>query len=183
MADRIRLYCYIEIMAHSGMRPTEAKNLLWSNIVGFKSSRDKPIKDKDVRLQVRGKGKSGTSIPLLAVVPALSMLWEMFEAEVGREPEDADPVFADAQGNAIKSFKTGFNELLKASGLELDYRGKRRTAYSLRHYYISRMLISGASIYDVSLNTRTSLEMIEKHYAHVATEDIKDRLRPQSSEW
>jgi integrase len=182
-ADRIRLYCYIEVMAHSGMRPTEAKNLTWANILGFRECKDKPIGQRDIRLQVRGKGKHGTSIPLLDVIPALSMLWELFETEVGREPSDADPVFADAEGNAILSFKRSFNELLKAAGLEYDYRGVRRTPYSLRHFYISQMLIKGTSIYDVALNTRTSLQMIEQHYAHVATEQIKDRLRPGQSEW
>lgn len=182
-ADRIRLYCYIEIMAHSGMRPTEAKNLTWANIIGFSECKNKPIGEQDVRLQVRGKGKHGTSIPLLDVIPALSMLWDMFEKEVGREPEDDDPVFTDAEGKQILSFKRSFNELLKAVGLEYDYRGVRRTPYSLRHYYISTMLIKGASIYDVALNTRTSLQMIEQHYAHVATEHIKDRLRPGQVSW
>ncbi len=181
--DRIRLYCYIEIMAHSGMRPTEAKNLTWANIIGFRECRQRPIGEQDVRLQVRGKGKHGTSIPLLDVIPALSMLWDVFEKELGREPEDGDPVFADADGKQILSFKRSFNELLKAAGLEYDYRGVRRTPYSLRHYYISAMLIKGASIYDVALNTRTSLQMIEKHYAHVATEHIKDRLRPGQTGW
>nr|WP_281388708.1 tyrosine-type recombinase/integrase [Rhizobium cellulosilyticum] len=183
MADRIRLWCYIEIMAHSGMRPTEAKNLTWANIVGFKETRDGPIKDKDVRLHVRGKGKHGTSVPLLGVIPALDMLWRLFEGERERAPNDDDAVFSDSSGQPIGSFKKSFNELLKATGLEYDYRGVRRTPYSLRHFYISQMLIKGTSIYDVALNTRTSLEMIEKHYAHVATEHIKDRLRPGQSEW
>ncbi len=182
-ADRIRLYCYIEIMAHSGMRPTEAKNLTWANIIGFRDCKDKPVGQRDVQLQVRGKGKHGTSVPLLDVIPALSMLWDMFVTEVGREPEDSDPVFADTEGKQIQSFKKGFNELLKAADLERDYRGVRRTPYSLRHYYISRMLIKGTSIYDVALNTRTSLQMIEKHYAHVITDDIKDRLRPNQPNW
>ena len=182
-ADRIRLYCYMEIMAHSGMRPTEAKNLKWGNIIGFRACLKKTIGEMDVRLQVHGKAQHGTSVPLLDVIPALRLLWEMFAEETGKEPEDNDPVFADAHGKAITSFKRGFNELLKAAGLEYDYRNVRRTPYSLRHYYISKMLVSGASIYDVALNTRTSLEMIEQHYAHVATEDIKDRLRPQGSTW
>jgi integrase len=107
----------------------------------------------------------------------------MFETEVGREPNDDDPVFADAEGKPITSFKKSFNELLKAADLEYDYRGKRRTPYSLRHCYISKMLIKGTSIYDVALNTRTSLQMIEQHYAHVATEAIKDRLRPEGTTW
>ncbi|ATN35220.1 hypothetical protein ACO34A_15560 [Rhizobium sp. ACO-34A] len=177
-ADRIRLYCYIEIMALSGMRPTEAKNLLWGNVLGFRATLNQPIGKKEIKLQLRGKGKHGTAFPFPAAIGAFSMLWEMFETEVGREPEDSDPVFADAKGLAIKSFSNGYNELLKAAGLEFDYRQKRRSSYSLRHYYISEMLIAGKSIYDVALNTRTSAEMIERHYAHVATEDIKGRLVP-----
>jgi integrase len=56
-SDRTKLYCYVEIMAHSGMRPTEAKNLTWANIIHFREGKDKPIGQRDVRLQVRGKGK------------------------------------------------------------------------------------------------------------------------------
>ena len=111
------------------------------------------------------------------------MLWEVFEAEVGREPNDDDPVFADADGNRIGSFKKSFNELLKAAGLESDYRGVRRTAYSLRHYYISWMIAKGVSVHDIARNTRTSMEMIDKHYAQVSTEQIKDNLRPGQTEW
>jgi hypothetical protein len=111
------------------------------------------------------------------------MLWDLFEAEVGRPVNDDDPVFADGEGKAIASFAKGFTQLLKASGLEYDFRGHRRTPYSLRHYYISAMLINGASIHDIAINTRTSLEMIEKHYDHVITEQIKHRLRPGQTEW
>jgi integrase len=59
-ADRIKLYAYIEIMANSGMRPTEAKNLVWANILLFRECRNKPIEQQDARLQVQGKGKHGT---------------------------------------------------------------------------------------------------------------------------
>ena len=43
--------------------------------------------------------------------------------------------------------------------------GKPRTAYSLRHTYISMRLMEGADIYQVAKNCRTSVEMIEKYYA------------------
>ncbi len=183
MADRIRLYSYVEILAHSGMRVSDGKNLKWANILGFRECRTKPIGQQDVRLQLRSKGRSGTSIPLLDVIPALHMLWDLFESEVGRPVNDDDPVFADSDGKPIASFAKSFTQLLKVCGLERDFRGKRRTPYSLRHYYISAMLIKGASIHDIAINTRTSLEMIEKHYDHVTTEAIKHRLRPEQTEW
>ena len=51
------------------------------------------------------------------------------------------------------------------TGLKLDRDEKPRTAYSLRHTYICMRLMEGADIYQIAKNCRTSVEMIEKHYA------------------
>lgn len=177
-ADRIRLHSYIELMANSGLRPTEAKNLTWGNVRHFKETRDLPLYKRDAGFEVYGKSKHGSAIPLRDVISALHSLWELFVNEVGREPHDDDPVFADANGKPILSFSRGLNALLKAAGLEKDYRGKRRSAYSFRHYYISQMLAKNVSVHHVARNTRTSIAMIDKHYAQVNTEQIKDYLRP-----
>jgi integrase len=143
----------------------------------------KAIGERDARLQVRGKVKHGTAVPLFGTVAALDMLWDLFVFEVGREPIDDDPVFAGSDGKAIKSFKRSFTELLKAAGLEKDYRGVARTTYSLRHYYISAMIAQNVSVHHIARNTRTSLEMIDKHYAQVSTEEIKDYLRPGQADF
>ena len=42
--------------------------------------------------------------------------------------------------------------------------GRPRTAYSLRHTYISMRLMEGANIYQIAKNCRTSVGMIEKYY-------------------
>jgi hypothetical protein len=49
--------------------------------------------------------------------------------------------------------------------LKTDRQGNNRTLYSLRHSYISFRLLEGADIYQIAKNCRTSVEMIEKHYA------------------
>jgi hypothetical protein len=54
---------------------------------------------------------------------------------------------------------------LKRTGLKLDREGLPRTAYSLRHTYISMRLMEGADIYQIAKNCRTSMEMIQKFYA------------------
>ena len=64
-------------------------------------------------------------------------------------------------GNPIKMF----NNILKEEDLKFDRDEQRRTAYSLRHTYICFRLMEGADIYQVAKNCRTSVEMIEKHYA------------------
>ena len=60
-----------------------------------------------------------------------------------------------------------FNAVLKDIGLKhTDGRPPvRRDFISLRHTYISFRLIAGAPIYDVANNCRTSVEVIEDHYA------------------
>ncbi|WP_082469600.1 site-specific integrase [Rhizobium sp. Leaf311] len=177
-ADRVRLHAYIELMANSGLRPTEAKNLTWGDISLYRETRKLPLHKQDARLAVRGKGKHGNTVPLYGAVSALEMLWNLFEHDLGREPQDDDPVFADETGKPILSFKKGLNALLIAAGLEKDNRGVRRTSYSFRHFYISQMLANNVSVHHVARNTRTSLAMIDKHYAQVNTEQIKDFLRP-----
>ncbi len=68
--------------------------------------------------------------------------------------------------------RDAFNKILDEQGLKFDRDGKRRTAYSLRHTYISTRLMEGASIHMIANNCRTSVQMIEEHYAS----HIKDRL-------
>ena len=65
-----------------------------------------------------------------------------------------------------------FNTILEEEGLKFDRDGQRRTAYSLRHTYISMRLMEGANIHQVANNCRTSVQMIEQFYAA----HIKDRL-------
>ncbi|WP_320203936.1 hypothetical protein [Agrobacterium rosae] len=58
-----------------------------------------------------------------------------------------------------------FNKVLAACDLKTDREGNRRSAYSLRHTYICVRLLEGVDIYQIAKNCRTSVEMIEKHYA------------------
>lgn len=177
--DRTLLHAYVMIGAFSGLRPTEMYNLTWGDVLGYRVGRHKPVDARDIRLQVRGKGKSGKAIPQKAAIPWFDTLWMLFERSMGQEPVDADPVFASEQGKRVSSVANGFTELLKAAGLERDHRGIKRTPYSLRHFHISEQLANGAEVMDVARNCRTSLVMIDKHYGQVRLERVVDRLRPE----
>ncbi len=177
--DRTVLHAYVMIGAFSGLRPTEMYNLTWGDVLGYRAGRKKSVDDRDIRLQVRGKGKSGKAIPQKAAIPWFDTLWMLFQRSMGREPDDSDSVFANEQGKRIASVANGFTELVKAAGLERDHRGIKRTPYSLRHFYISEQLANGAEVLDVARNCRTSLAMIDKHYGQVRLERVVDRLRPE----
>jgi len=80
-----------------------------------------------------------------------------------RLPQPTDPIFPNWQREL-------FETILQEENLKLDREGRPRTAYSLRHTYICLRLMEGADIYQIAKNCRTSVEMIEKHYAaHIKT--------------
>lgn len=64
-----------------------------------------------------------------------------------------------------------FNWVLKETGLKEDANGKPRSLYSLRHSAITFRLLygSGIDILTLARNARTSVEIINKHYASTVT--------------
>lgn len=172
-----QVHDFVLLMANTGLRPDEAKNLQHRDISIVE---DHATGDRILEIEVRGKRGIGycKSMPG-AVKPYERLLYrplpmpashnkgksgDISKKEV-RYPQPMDYVFPD---NHIKLF----NGVLKRAGLKNDRDGNRRTAYSLRHTYICMRLMEGADIYQIAKNCRTSVEMIEKFYAA----HIKDTL-------
>lgn len=150
------LHDYVLFMANTGLRPDEATRLEHRDV---KIVVDAQTGDRILEIEVRGKRGVGycKSMPN-AVLP--------YERIVGRNnPQPTDKVFQT-------NHRELFNSILEEISLKKDRDGRRRTAYSLRHSYISMRLLEGADIYQIAKNCRTSVEMIEKHYAA----HIKDQI-------
>ena len=68
--DRAVLHAYCMIAAYTGCRPTELlRNLTWGDVLGYRECRGQPLSRRDIRLRVRGKGKSRVFVPMLAALP------------------------------------------------------------------------------------------------------------------
>lgn len=167
------------IGAFSGMRPTEMKNLNWGDVLGYRSGRKKALKDRDIRLRVRGKAKSREFVPQEAALLWFDTLWNFWVTRQGKDPSDTDPVLATREGKRLGSTKKGLTELLTKCDLLFDYRGVRRTFYSFRHFYISQQLAHGVDVFALARNTGTSSEMIDKFYGQVTNARMKKQLRPE----
>jgi integrase len=172
-----QVYDFVLFMANTGLRPDEAFNLQHRDVT---VARDDGTREEILEIEVRGKRGVGhcKSMPgAVRVYKRLLARAKPVQHESRREkqlrrrqggespsplaleyPKPTDLVFP---GNHIKLF----NNLLERTNLKLDRDGKPRTAYSLRHTYICMRLMEGADIYQVAKNCRTSVEMIEKHYA------------------
>jgi len=149
-----QLHDFILFMANTGLRPDEAYKLQYRDIAIVED-----IDTDEIILEIEVRGKRGVGF-----CKSMPGAIRPFERLIKRnDPQPSDLVFP-------KSFLSILNRVLEEEGLKFDRDENRRTAYSLRHSYICFRLMEGADIYQVAKNCRTSVEMIEKHYAaHIKT--------------
>ena len=145
-----QLHDYVLIMTNTGLRPDEAKLLEYRDI---EIVDDEATGETILEIEVRGKRGVGYCKSMPGAVRPFERMIKRNITDQGTErlfPND---------------FKKMLNGILTEQKLKFDRNGKARTAYSLRHSYICFRLLEGADIYQVAKNCRTSVEMIEKHYA------------------
>jgi integrase len=144
-----QLHDYVLFMANTGLRPDEAARLEFRDVTAVK---DDSTEEIILEIEVRGKRGVGYCKSTTGAVRPF------FRLRKRNKPNPTDCLFP---GNHRELFNTILDELK----LKRDRDGNRRTAYSLRHTYICLRLMEGADIYQIAKNCRTSVEMIEKHYA------------------
>jgi len=144
-----QLHDYVLFMANTGLRPDEAARLEFRDVAIVT---DEATGERILEIEVRGKRGVGYCKSMPGAVLPFRRL---------KERNGGDPINRLFPTVQRKVFTAILNEL----GLKNDRDGNPRTAYSLRHTYICFRLMEGADIYQIAKNCRTSVEMIEKHYA------------------
>jgi integrase len=165
-----QLHDFVLFMANTGLRPDEVKHLEFRDVEIVK---DDWSGDRILEIEVRGKRGVGYCKSMPGAVRPFERLRDRPRplggfsengasdngpAFCAKPPKPTDKLFPN-------EFKKMFNGILADNNLKFDRHGKARTAYSLRHSYICFRLLEGADIYQIAKNCRTSVEMIEKHYA------------------
>ncbi len=165
-----QLHDFVLFMANTGLRPDEVKHIEFRDI---EIVTDEWSGDKILEIEVRGKRGVGYCKSMPGAVRPFERLrdrprptkrlmddelQQKSEGQAEQLPKLTDKLFPN-------EFKKMFNRILVENDLKFDRDGKARTAYSLRHSYICFRLLEGADIYQIAKNCRTSVEMIEKHYA------------------
>ncbi|MBL8714261.1 MAG: site-specific integrase [Alphaproteobacteria bacterium] len=158
--DAEQLHDYVLFMGNTGLRPDEANNLQHRDV---EIVTDKATGERILVIEVRGKRGVGYCKSTAGAVRPYERLLK--RAKTANDPK-AEPFYPQPTDMVFPgSHVTMFDNVLAKNNLKRDRDGKARTSYSLRHTYICMRLLEGADIYQVAKNCRTSVEMIEKHYA------------------
>jgi integrase len=167
--DRVMLWSYVLILANTGIRIGEARDLKWRDIREInppKGANEPP----NIALYVRGKtGAREVVARTPDIKKYFARILELRRTELmGKEPDLESLVFCHADGKPIQSFKKSFNALVKSAGVEKDTHGHRRTIYSLRHTYATFRLMEGVHQFVLARNMGTSVAMLESFYGHTS---------------
>jgi integrase len=152
---------YLLFMANSGLRPNEARQLRWADVRIEQDGRKKSLV-----VEVAETTKTGARV-VVCREGAEHYLARLKEVSSHTEPKDL--VFGDMDGEPIENFNATFKSLLEKLKLLTDRHGKRRTIYSLRHFYCTQALLSEVPIHILAKNMGTSVAFIQSHYSHVLT--------------
>jgi integrase len=172
---RTMAYNFVLIMCNTGMRPSEAKNLRWRDIM--------PAKDRDGReivvVFVQGKGKSRKLVAPQSVGDYLERIRSTAKAT---KPDDS--VFTTSTGESAKTlYKNMIDDLLTQASLRDGSNGVPRSTYCFRHTYATFRLSEGVDVYFLAEQMGTSVKMIEDHYGHVNTVKHADRVLMGMGGW
>jgi integrase len=165
---RTMAYNFMLIMANTGMRTGEARDLKWRDIDMRKTRDGRPF----VTLNVRGKGKYRELIAAGNVATYLDRI-----RAISKATKSDDPVFTTADGKTAKSlYDTLIADLLTKSGLLYGASGTRRSGYCFRHTYATFRLTEGVDVYFLAKQMGTSVKMIEDYYGHITPAKNAERI-------
>ncbi len=153
--DRKLLRDYVLIMANTGMRVGEQRNLKWKDV---EQTTDR---DKNKILVCRVDGKTGKRT--VVCNEDTERKFERVKELTGHANGD-DWVWAKRDGSLKKDFSVGFASLRNAVFGDDD----TRTLYSLRHTYATFKIINeNMNLKKLAEQMGTSVAMIDKHYGHL----------------
>lgn len=93
------------------------------------------------------------------------------------------PELAKRRDHALRHLAFLFNWILEETRLKLGPKGQNRSLYCLRHTAITFRLLygQGVDMLNLAKNARTSVEMIERHYASTLNGEMNIRFAAQQA--
>lgn len=173
--DGLECYDLIVWIANTGMRVGEVRNLRVCD-VEVRTENASDDKQRPYCLVKNIRGKRGTG-ECRSWYDAYSAYQRIILCRGISDPANCtDPLF-------LAHHRDMFNAILDRAGLKFTATEPRmrRDFVSLRHTYIAFRLLQGVPVYDIARNCRTSVAMIENHYARYISPRLLTGLNRFSS--
>ena len=164
---------YARLLLASGMRPgKEISEIQWSNIKEINRNNFKLIE-----IDQCGNGKTGQRI--IKCNPQASEIMEGLKnllQEFGHPTSGNSYLFPCNRlnrGEPIGDLNKSFQSSVKSFNWDNI---EQYTLYSCRHTYITKMISKGMTLTEIAINCGTSVEMIERYYTHLKSDDVANAL-------
>lgn len=149
---------YILILANTGLRVGELKQLKWSDIKGYELAKSEDGYETTlVRLIVRGETSKVRATREITVRGG-----EYFKRlkELKLDDDDTDLVIPNLPHRTYQKLWYHLMEAIEIS----NHRERNLTYYSLRHYFITLMVLKRENVANIAKITGTSINHIENTY-------------------
>ena len=184
---RLLLRDYVLILANTGIRQgTEIINLKWRDISLTKSKGREYL-----TMRIKGKTQKWRSIQVRHRVARYLERIKDRDTKLSKLSLRAllakglDKPVIDATHNAdlTTAFGRMFSRMMAQADLLIDkHTGKKRTLYSLRHFYATHELTKGnVTAYQLAEHMGTSTGMLQSHYGHLDLLNLADKFAGEGS--
>ena len=165
--DRFVSQQYFLILANTGMRVGELRNLRWMDLRTVKV-------DGGSRLIGYVSGKTGSREVVFQEGSDvyIKRLFDLRVKELKDKPPSDGLVICHRDGSSISTMKRSFQSLLKRAKIPEVRDGTARTIYSLRHFYATQRLSHETSPFLLAKQMGTSVEMLEKFYGQTVNSKL-----------
>jgi integrase len=184
---RLLLRDYVLILANTGIRQgTEIINMLWRDISLTKSG-----KREYLTMRIKGKTQKWRTIQVRHRVARYlerikdrdNKLKKLTLRELLAKGLDKPVIDATHNADLTTAFGRMFARMMEQAELLVDtHTGKKRTLYSLRHFYATHELTKGnVTAYQLAEHMGTSIQMIQAHYGHLDLLKLADKFAGEGS--
>jgi integrase len=156
--DGKELFDYVIFVVNAGLRTGEAMNVRFCDVAKHSEVIDGESRSYLLIRNIRGKRGTGDCRTMDGAVAAFNRIVD--RRGVANPKTSTEKLFRAYHRDM-------FNAILKATGLKWtgEQPPRKRDLTVLRHTYISFRLLHGANAFDIANNCRTSVQMIQEHYA------------------
>ena len=167
LVERQKVRDYILLLSNTLMRTGELRQMTWGDVFGYQKSMDSTGKELLlVKLRVR-KETSKVRVPRNIVVRGGKYLQRLKSYSKFTEPQDL--LFTNKVGThqlGSRELYHHWKNLMEGIGID-NFKERKLSYYSLRHFGITYRMSAGVPIADVAHIAGTSSSHIESHYRHV----------------